>query len=188
MVSRLVSASMRHREIRRQRPRRRRRIHWWPAAPGMGFCWPRRPVPCPLSSRRPCSLRCQKSHPCPTGRGAPAWRPRRTPATSYAGSDRQDATTRARRYLARRVDVAGPPKGERRAARGGASRLDGILASEVSAPASMVCRADEPPAFLFVSSLPMPTAAACGRISRAQGAAAALHCIARVETMYARRF
>jgi len=109
------------------------------------------------------------------------------------GSDRQDADhasagTPARRYLARRVDVAGPPKGERRAARGGASRLDGILASEVSAPASMVCRPDEPPAFLFVSSLPMPTAAACGRISRAQGAAAALHCIARVETMYARRF
>jgi hypothetical protein len=118
MLSRLVSAPMRHREIRRQRPRRRRRTHWsagrgWD---GLLLVSPSRPVPSPLSSRRPCSLRCQKSHPRPTDRGA-RQKPRRTPATSRGiRSPGRDYASAAISCTPRRCHR--PPKGERRKASG----------------------------------------------------------------------
>jgi len=106
---------------------------------------------------------------------------------SQVGSDRQDADhasagTPARRYLARRVDVAG-----RRKAKGDRRAEVRVVSTESSPPR---CRrsppwsADRtgPPRSGFASSVPMPTAAAeslARRAQQQQQRCVGLHCTRR---------
>jgi len=133
-------------------------------------------VASPLSSRCPCSSIAVRNltRSRPVGEAA---RNRGAPRRRLAGGIRSPGRGPRERGHAGTAISCTPrrcrwaPKGERRPARGGASRLDGILASEVSALAAMVCRPDGPPAFRFCFL--GADADGCGRVPRAQGAAAA---------------
>ena len=155
------------------------------ARDGLLLASPSRPMSALVSSPVLPSL--SEISPAPGRSGRPPETAAHPGDVSQVGSDRQDADhasagTPARRYLARRVDVAG-----RRKAKGDRRAEVRVVSTESSPPR---CRrsppwsADRtgPPRSGFASSVPMPTAAAESLARRAQQQlqrCVGLHCTRR---------